>query len=274
MKDKLLASATAVAFIAHSGAASAQASSPQGAVSPSAVEEVIVTATRREQKLQDVPLSVTAFSQEDLTEKGVVGYEGLAFETPGAVLNKPTSNFNNFSARGIATNGYGANLQGTVAIYIDELPISANGNSTILDPTLFDVERVEFLRGPQGTLFGSNSLAGAMRILTKSPDVDQFEAAALVDIGVTGGDSLRQRYNAMINVPIVEGSLAFRAVGFHRNEEGWVDNIGTGIDNANTLKSIGGRAMLHWEPTDRLTMRAMVMHENSKPQDSGLTNPD
>lgn len=278
MKSLLLASTAGLLLL--SDAAIAQTGTAQGTATPdknaerSNDETIVVTATRREERLQDVPLSVTAYRQEELTQKGIVGYEGLARETPGVVVNKPTANFNNFSARGIATNGYGANLQGTVAIYIDELPISANGNSTILDPTLFDVERVEFLRGPQGTLFGSNSLAGAMRILTKSPDVDQFEAAALVDIGVTGGDSLRQRYNAMINVPIVEGSLAFRAVGFHRNEEGWVDNIGTGIDNANTLKSIGGRAMLQWEPTDRLTMRAMVMHENSKPQDSGLTNPD
>jgi iron complex outermembrane receptor protein len=85
------------------------------------------------------------------------------------VLNKPTANFNNFTARGIATNGYGANLQSTVAIYIDELPISTIGNTTVLDPNLFDVERVEFLRGPQGTLFGSGSLSGALRILTKSP---------------------------------------------------------------------------------------------------------
>jgi iron complex outermembrane receptor protein len=85
------------------------------------------------------------------------------------VLNKPTANFNNFTARGVATNGYGANLQSTVAIYIDELPISTIGNTTVLDPNLFDVERVEFLRGPQGTLFGSGSLSGALRILTKSP---------------------------------------------------------------------------------------------------------
>ncbi|WP_348239957.1 TonB-dependent receptor plug domain-containing protein, partial [Salmonella enterica] len=120
-----------------------------------------------------------------LTEKGIAGYEGLAFETPGAILNKPTSNFNTFSVRGIATNGYGANLQNTVAVYIDELPFSAICISTQLDPTLFDMERVEFLRGPQGTLFGSGSLAGAVRLLTKSPDLSSFDAATLVDFGLT-----------------------------------------------------------------------------------------
>lgn len=286
MKGWLFASASAVAVATLPGAAFAQDSAEQEETAASTTEElssaaadpasgvIIVTATRREQSLQDVPLSVTAFQQEQLTAKGIVGYEGLARETPGVVINKPTANFNNFTARGIATNGYGANLQGTVAIYIDELPISANGNSTILDPTLFDVERVEFLRGPQGTLFGSNSLAGAMRILTKSPDASQFEGELLIDYGLTGSDSFRKRYNGMINIPLVDDKLAFRAVGFYRHEDGWVDNIGTGKENANTLKSVGGRAMLQWEPTDRLSMRAMVMHENSKPQDSGLINPD
>src|SRR5690606_7993944 len=187
--------------------------------------EIIVTATRRSERLRDVPLSITAFSQAKLSSEGIVGYEGLARETPGVVVNKPTANFNNFTARGIATNGYGANLQSTVAIYIDELPISRTGNTTLLDPNLYDVERVEFLRGPQGTLFGSGSLAGALRILTKSPDLDGFDSSALVDIGLTGSDSVRQRYNAMVNVPLIDGALGLRAVGFYRNEEGYVDNV-------------------------------------------------
>src|SRR5690606_5021430 len=104
------------------------------------VEDVIVTATRRAERLQDVPVSITSLSQEELTQRGIVNYDGLATATPGVVLNRASANFNNFTARGVATNGYGANLQSTVAIYLDELPISSNGNSTILDPTLYDVE--------------------------------------------------------------------------------------------------------------------------------------
>ena len=238
------------------------------------LQEIIVTATRRNARLQDVPLSVTAFTQDKLSDEGVVGYEGIAHLTPGVVVNRPTQNFNNFTARGIATNGYGANLQSTVAIYIDELPISANGNSTILDPNLYDVERVEFLRGPQGTLFGSGSLAGAMRIITKKPDLDEFEASALVDYGLTGSDSFRQRYNGMVNVPLVDDKLALRVVGFYRNEDGYVDNIGTGVHNSNSLENWGGRAVLLWEPTDRLAVKLLASHEDSYPEDSSLTNPD
>jgi len=234
---------------------------------------IVVTATRRTERLQDVPLSVTAFSQEELTELGIVGYEGIAQNTPGIVVNRPTQNFNNFTARGINTNGYSAGLQSAVAIYVDELPISANGNSTILDPNLYDVERVEFLRGPQGTLFGSSSMAGAMRIITRSPNLRDFQASAGVDLGLTGDDSFRQRYNAMVNIPIIADNIGFRATGYYRNEEGWVDNIGTGVHNSNSLEAYGGRAMLLFQATDRLSVRLLASYENSMPRDSALTNP-
>ncbi|WP_116810564.1 TonB-dependent receptor [Steroidobacter cummioxidans] len=269
MASGLLASASAVALFVLPTIAAAQASGEGNAQ----LEEIIVSATRRSERLQDVPLSITAFSQDDLTAKGIVGYEGLARETPGIVLNKPTANFNNFTARGIATNGYGANLQNTVAIYIDELPISTIGNTTVLDPNLFDVERIEFLRGPQGTLFGSGSLSGALRILTKSPDLNAFDAAVMTDTGVTDGGGLRQRYNGMLNTPLVDDKLALRLVGFYRDEEGYVDNIGTGIKDSNTLIDWGGRAILLWKPTDALSVRVLASYEDSTPKDSALIDP-
>jgi outer membrane receptor protein involved in Fe transport len=168
MRRFLLASVSTVALWSAFGSARAETSvsaDPEQSASPpvksdskvaeaqisSQLQEILVTATRRPEKLQDVPLSVTAYSQDQLSQEGIVGYEGLALQTPGVVLNKQSDNFNNFTARGIATNSYGANLQSTVAVYIDELPITSIGNTTTLNPNLFDVERVEFLRGPQGT---------------------------------------------------------------------------------------------------------------------------
>lgn len=269
MKALLLASACAMA-----AAAPALAQTASEAPRANQVGEVIVTATRRSEKLQDVPLSVTAYSQETLTAKGIVGYEGLAVETPGVVLNRPSANFNNFTARGIATNGYGANLQSTVAVYIDELPISTIGNTTVLDPNLFDVERVEFLRGPQGTLFGSGSLSGALRILTKRPNPTAFDAAVLVDYGLVGGDSLRQRYNGMINVPLVQDKLAVRVVGFLRDEEGYIDNVGlVNRKNSNDLDAWGGRVSLLWNASDRTSLKLLASREESKPRDSSTISP-
>lgn len=287
MRAYLLASACAVAFTAGISPAAAQTEQSESVGRPverlspatrqdagtSGQGEIVVTATRREERIQDVPISVTAFQQEELTQKGIVGFEGIARETPGVILNRPTQNFNNFTARGIATNGYNANLQSSVAVYMDELPISTIGNTTVVDPNLFDVERVEFLRGPQGTLFGSGSLSGAMRILTKSPDLNNFDTSVLVDLALTGSDSVRQRYNAMLNIPVVTDKLAIRAVGFYRNEEGYLDNVGTGIHNSNTLKDYGGRALALWKPTDRLSIRLLGSYENSDPKDSSLTSP-
>ena len=276
---RFMASVSIISLLALGAPALAQVTSAPETSEPAQEEEarqerVIVTSTRREQDLQDVPLAVTAWQQEALSEKGIVSYDGLARETPGIVLNQPTANFNTITTRGIATNGYGANLQAATAIYINELPISSNGNSTILDPTLYDVERVEVLRGPQGTLFGANSLSGAVRILTKAPNPNEFEASALVDFGLTDGDALRQRYNGMVNMPLIEDKLALRVVGFYRDEDGWVDNIGTGIEGANSLEAVGGRAHLLWEPTDNFDVGLLIIHEDNDPADSGLTNPD
>jgi iron complex outermembrane receptor protein len=280
MKVTFLASASAVALLAQPVSVAAQSTETTATRDQTArnekrdEKEIIVTATRRSERIQDIPISVTAYAQQDLDDLGIVGYEGIAQNTPGIVVNRPTQNFNNFTARGINTNGYSAGLQSAVAIYIDELPISANGNSTILDPNLYDVERVEFLRGPQGTLFGSNSLAGAMRIITRSPDLDDFEASASADLALTGSSSVRQRYNAMINIPIMTDELGLRATGYYRNEDGWVDNIGTGVKDSNSLEAYGGRISLLMQPSDRMKVRLLASYENSKPADSGLTNPN
>jgi iron complex outermembrane recepter protein len=254
-------------------AASSSSETPPGQRGGSDLQEIVVTATRRSERLQDVPLSITAYSQQELSTNGIVGYEGLALQTPGVVLNKQSDNFNNFTARGIATNSYGANLQSTVAVYIDDLPISRIGNTTTLNPNLYDVEQVEFLRGPQGTLFGSGSLSGALRIMTKSPDLTGFHASAQVDEGMTGSDSLRQRYDAMINIPLVDNMVAVRAVGFYRHEDGWIDNIGTGKKNANTLVDEGGRLAMLIQPNERLSVKLLTSYEDSEPKDASLTSP-
>lgn len=272
--DHTMALVALVVAAAPAGAQnSSAAGNPQGA-DAMALEEIVVTATRRSERLQDVPLSISVLSKAELTQKGIVGYEGIARETPGAVLNVASDNNVRLTARGISTNGWGAGLQTTTTIYLDELPLSTIGNTVTLNPNLYDVERVEFLRGPQGTLFGSGSLSGALRILTTSPDLANYDASALVDFGHTpDGGGLRQRYNAMVNIPSVTDKLALRVVGFHRDEEGYLDNVGTGVENSNTLKDSGGRAILLWEPTDRLSVRLLGSYEDSHPEDSSLSNP-
>jgi len=268
----LIALATATASAAATGPSGD--ASDEASNAPPTLNEVIVTATRRNERLQDVPLSITAFSQEDLSQKGIVGFEGIARETPGAVLNVASDNNFRLTARGISTNGWGAGLQTTTTIYLDELPISTVGNTVTQNPNLFDVERVEFLRGPQGTLFGSGSLSGALRILTHSPDLTNFDASALVDLGYTpDGGALRQRYDGMVNIPLVTDTLGLRIVSFYRNEDGYIDNVGTGVKNSNSLLDAGGRALLLWKPSDRFSVKLMGSYENSDPKDSSLSSP-
>src|SRR3569833_1144567 len=193
-----LIAAAAPAAAQTAAAPAASAAAPDSANDPT---DVIVTATRRSERLQDVPMSVTAFSQEQLTQKGIVGFEGIARETPGVVLDQRSANNLSVPTRGISTNGYQAGLQSSTTVYLDELPLTTIGNSVTLDPNLYDIERVEFLRGPQGTLFGSGFLSGALRILTKAPDLAGYDASVFADIGVTpDGGGIRQRYNGMVNV--------------------------------------------------------------------------
>lgn len=260
---------------APAAAQTAPTSEPAQAGSEADPNDIVVTATRHSERLQDVPLSVTAFTQAELTQKGIVGFEGIARETPGVVLDRRSENNVSVTTRGISTNGYQAGLQSSTTVYLDELPLTTIGNSVTLDPTLYDVERVEFLRGPQGTLFGSGSLSGALRILTHSPDLKGFDASVLADIGLTpDGGGIRQRYNGMINIPLATDTLGLRVVGFYRHEDGYVDNLGTGIKNSNTLKDYGGRATLLWKPTDNLSIRLMGLYENSHPNDASLVSPN
>jgi iron complex outermembrane recepter protein len=266
-----LAIAAAPAVADNGAAGSASTSAGEGDF---VLNEIVVTATRRSERLLDVPLSVTAFSQEELTQKGIVGLEGIARETPGVVFNVGSDNNFRLTARGISTNGYSAGLQTTTTIYLDELPISTIGNTVTLNPNLYDVERVEFLRGPQGTLFGSGSLSGALRILTHSPDLSHYDASAQVDVGGTpDGGGTRQRYDGMVNIPLVTDTLALRVVGFYRHEDGYLDNVGLGLKNSNEFLDSGGRAILLWQPTDRFSVRLLGSYEDSDPRDASLVNP-
>ena len=277
--NRLAYTSSLLALIVAAAPATAQTAatdqSDQTAATGADPNDIVVTPTRHSERLQDVPLAITAFNQAELTQKGIVGFEGIARETPGVVLDRRSDNNVSITTRGISTNGYQAGLQATTTVYLDELPLTTVGNSVTLDPNLYDVERVEFLRGPQGTLFGSGSLSGALRILTHSPDLKDFDASALADIGVTpDGGGIRQRYNGMVNVPLATDTLGLRVVGFYRHEEGYLDNLGTGIKNSNTLKDWGGRAILLWKPTDRLSVRLMGLYEDSHPEDASLSSPN
>ncbi|HEY8351756.1 MAG TPA: TonB-dependent receptor, partial [Sphingomonadales bacterium] len=254
--------AASVSFIALTGTAAAVES----------FEEIVVTATRRAESLQDVSASVSALTNFDLQRQGLDNFEGLARSIPGLTMTQPVKNRAVFNIRGIATTVTGSNTQDPVSVYVNDTPVTDTYGAIVQpDLRLFDIERVEVLRGPQGTLFGSGSLGGTVRIITNKPRADATEVAGRIDLGVSDGGAFRQRYDLMLNTPIIEDKLALRFVGYYRDEEGWVENVNLGTRNDTV--DWGGRLAAQWTPNSDLTVRLEIIHQESDPEDGDGWNP-
>ncbi|MDX1570513.1 MAG: TonB-dependent receptor, partial [Xanthomonadales bacterium] len=242
--------------------------------SQEAIEEVVVTATRRSESLQDVSGSLSALTTEDILDLGLDNLQGFARLVPGTQLHQPLKNRSVFTIRGINTDIGDTQLtQEPVALYINDMP-ATNPYAELVQPdlALYDIERIEVLRGPQGTLFGSGSLGGAVRIITRQPVMNETEASFRVDFADVSEAGLRQRYDGMVNVPLVEDKLALRAVAYVRDAEGWVENTNLGLENG--TEDWGARLALQWYPSEKLSARFEVLYEDSDPGDADSWNPE
>ena len=242
----------------------------------SGIEEVTVTANKREQDLQDVAMSLSALTGDDLNRIGAVGAQDYLAQIPGVNYNSLGRGRSPIIIRGVSTGSTTfSDEQNTTAIYIDELPsLSRWGAWTNTDPNTFDIERVEVLRGPQGTLFGSGALGGALRVITNKPNASEFQSS--VDIGQSftqGGDDSNS-INAMLNIPLVDDELALRVVAFKRNDGGYIDNIRRDEKNVNSGETEGGRIMLAYKPTDDLSLRVTATHQSDVVDDGSATFRD
>lgn len=230
-------------------------------------DEIIVTASRRDERLRDVPAAVTALSGGDLAERGIQKINDYIRLVPGLAYSDQGPNASQVAIRGIATEAQSLFQSSTVGFYVDDVPIDTGALSRgTVDLRMFDLERLEVLRGPQGTLFGSGTLSGAIRMITNKPDASAVEARAeatamLLQHGNAGGE-----VNAMINVPLVTDRAAIRAVGFFTRNPGYVDNIATGKKNQDVGTDYGGRIQVSFDITDRLRLSALVSHQNSDPR--------
>ena len=237
-----------------------------------ALDEVIVTATKRgEQKLGDVPVSITAFAEDQIYRAGMTTFVDYARHVPGLGYQSLSAAGDRDDIRG----GRRLNLRGiesgydgvpTVAYYIDDAPIP------VMDPKLFDIERIEVLRGPQGTLYGANSMGGAIRLVMNRPRQNEFGYRG--DVGLASVSLGQESYsvNQMVNVPLVEDKLALRAVGYYRFEGGYIDNVlrenpaGTRIVNRdiNDEKSWGARIAAEFRPVENLTITPSVFRQKTR----------
>ena len=194
-----------------------------------ALEEVVVTAQRREQSIQDVPISVTALSQEQLDAQGVRSVDEVARLTPGITFQRADARngaMSTISIRGIASTG-GAS---TTGVYIDDTPIQvralgAGGAAFNAFPGVFDLERVEVLRGPQGTLFGAGSEGGTVRFITPQPDLRKFGVYGRSEFSTTQGGDPSYELGVAFGAPLVEDRIAVRLSAWVRRDGGWVDRV-------------------------------------------------
>ncbi len=214
----------------------------------SAVSEIIVTAQKREERILDVPLSVSAITNEMMKDAGSEQLADFLKTVPGVGIVDNQNGLQTIVIRGIA-----AVIGDTpIGYYLDEMPFSFLGNTGVIDVRAYDLERVEVLRGPQGTLYGDGSIGGTIRVLTRNPDLKSLQGDVdLTGMNTTGGDG-SYIAKGMLNLPIKEGVAALRLVAAHEDYGGWIDSPLTGEENRNTRLINNYRAKLRLAPTDNL----------------------
>ena len=258
-KTRLLAASVLVSAVALTSApAYAQAG---GAT----VDELVVTARKRTESVLDVPMSINVVGEQAMKNMGAETYTDLLGSVPSLTAYQNGPGRTRLSIRGINNGGGNDNdtqNQETVGIYIDEIPISMGALNPEL--ALFDLERVEVLRGPQGTLYGAGSMTGTVRMITHRPNVTEFEGK--VDVGLStvshGGEGYSMK--GLVNVPIITDRVAVRASVYYTQTPGYIDNVLTGEKDVNDGLARGGRVEARFKVTDDFTADLSYFKHNYK----------
>ncbi|HEY3811927.1 MAG TPA: TonB-dependent receptor [Caulobacteraceae bacterium] len=266
LRRLLLGGAAAALFVGPVYAADAASESKA-----TSVQEVVVTAEKRTQRAQDVPMSIKAISGDHLTQTQATTLQDVVNQVPGLQLvqNGPTSN--ELVIRGLSV---GAGINSSVATYVDETPYTTVGPfaySSNLAPNFdtYDLSRIEVLRGPQGTLYGASAMGGLLKYVTNAPDPSHYSASMLA--GVSSVDHSGQtgwELHGMVNIPLGE-NLALRLVGEDDYQPGFIDDPARGVKDENDIRRYGGRASLLWTPTPDLSIRLTGTWQHIKAGDTG-----
>ena len=261
--NRTLVSLTAFASIA-AAASPANAASAESSVGT--LQEVVVTAQKREQTMIDVPQSISVVSGAALEQQQAGSFADYLKLVPGLQLVQSSPGYGRLVLRGLNTNG----VSSTVGVYLDETPFGSSSglvNGALLagDFDTFDISRVEVLRGPQGTLYGASSMGGVLKYVTNAPQTDRFSMRARMGVASVDGGDMSYSANGVVNIPL-SSTVAFRASGTYRKVGGFIDSIGTaGSDLANNIngaRSSGGRASLLLLPSEKLSFRLSAMLQN------------
>ncbi|WP_300375675.1 TonB-dependent receptor [Henriciella sp.] len=254
-KYLMLAGASAVALSWSIPAATAQ----EGADQQRKLGTVLVTTQKTEESIQDVPIAVSAFDEESLEKLQLVGGPDLTKAIPNVSFSKGNFTGYNFKIRGIGADLVAQSGDAGVGVHQNDVPLTAN---RLFEAEFFDVERVETLRGPQGTLYGRNATGGVINVITAKPVMEEFQG----DLKLTYGNYNTFKAKGMLNMPIGD-RVALRVAGSLMQRDGYVDNTVTGND-IDDRDLYGIRATLAFEPTERL--RGWVSYEHFEEEDSRL----
>jgi len=249
-RRRMLALVSAAAMLPGSAALAQTAAPPESGRGVSVLEELVVTAQRREESIQDVPIAVSAFSADNLKNQRIETGQDLLQAIPNVNFSRATFGGYNFQIRGIGTKLVATSADAAIGIHENNMPLTAN---TLADAEFYDVERVEVLRGPQGTQFGRNTTGGLVNVITNKP-TDQFSGRINAELG----NYSTRRLNGAINVPIGAG-FALRVAGAYLKRDGFYDNLTTGhdVDDRDLWSS---RITLGWQPNDKFRSYLMWEH--------------
>jgi iron complex outermembrane recepter protein len=240
-------------------------------------EEIVVTATRHEAALSKVPVSVSAFTQESMDEKGIKDFTDVARFTPGVTIDATGTGTNSISIRGISSSGG----SGTTGIYIDDTPIQIHSLGFNADDTLpkvFDLERVEVLRGPQGTLFGAGSEGGTVRYILTQPSLTKSSIYARSEVAFTEGGDPSYEAGVAGGMPLIDGTLGVRGSIWYRRDGGWIDRIdpftlATVDSKSNWDVTYVARLAAKWAVTPDVTLTPSLLYQHRNRNDISVFWP-
>ena len=243
--------------------AMAQTESRSDDIRTDLADVITITATKRNGSIEDVAGSISALTSEDLDDFNAQSLSDYITRVPGVVFNDYQPGVSEVVIRGVASTTYHEANQATTGYYLNEIPLIEPGFPLVIpDIDTFDLERVEILRGPQGTLFGSSSLGGAINYVVQQADPSRFDAAFEGILSSTeGAGEAGWAAKGMVNVPVVDDQLGVRLVALKRYDAGYLDNLGTGEDGSNDLGVLGLRGSVVWTPTATTSVSVLSMYQ-------------
>lgn len=245
------------------------ADSAPAATDDEKLDEITVTAQRREQSAHDVPSALQVYSGRELDRLGKDEFEDYVFDVPSLSFRQQGSGSQRIAIRGVSNIAGGEYVVGdpasTVGLYLNDIALSST--AIMADVALYDLNRVEVLKGPQGTLYGEGAMGGAIKMILNKPDVQSYGANGDVSLSSTKSGGLNNAIRGMVNIPLAVDKAALRVVGSYKGNDGFVDNVLTGENNHNDTESWSVRALLGAQLSEKFSAELLLLRDDQHQDD-------